>query len=121
MTDVGGATNSKQAQSRNMMKICTKYGFDILIISGSYGGHRQHRTDDGQHHRYGKSSPQVSYKNNKESHNSLSLILGYQVLTTNSFSVRFTGHSGHQTLNFCVFMFLIFLYFVLIYKISVST
>ena len=29
------------AQSRNLMNICTKYGFDILIISGSYGGHRQ--------------------------------------------------------------------------------
>ena len=28
------------------MNICTKYGFDILIISGSYGGHRQHTTDD---------------------------------------------------------------------------
>ena len=24
-----------------MMNICTKYGFDILIISGSYGGHRR--------------------------------------------------------------------------------
>ena len=28
--------------------ICTKYGFDSLIISGSYGGHRRHTTDDGQ-------------------------------------------------------------------------
>ena len=27
------------------MNICTKYGFDILIISGSYGGHRRHTTD----------------------------------------------------------------------------
>ena len=26
------------------MNICTKYGFDILIISGSYGGHRRHTT-----------------------------------------------------------------------------
>ena len=43
MTNVGGATNT--AQSRNMMNICTKYGFDILIISGSYGGHN---TDDTQ-------------------------------------------------------------------------
>ena len=26
-------------QSWDMMTICTKHGFDILIISGSYGGH----------------------------------------------------------------------------------
>ena len=51
MADVGGATNTKEAQSRNMMHICNKYGFDILIISDtSYGGH------DGQRHRYGISS-----------------------------------------------------------------
>ena len=30
------------------MNICTKYGFDILIISGSYGGHRRHTTYDGR-------------------------------------------------------------------------
>ena len=35
MTNVGGATN-------------TNYGFDILIISGSYGGHRRHTTDDSR-------------------------------------------------------------------------
>ena len=28
------------------MSICTKYGFDILIISGSYGGHSRHTTYD---------------------------------------------------------------------------
>ena len=40
MTDVGGATNyTYEAQSRNMINICTKYGFDSLIISASYGGH----------------------------------------------------------------------------------
>ena len=39
MTDVEGATNMFLAQSRNMMNI------DILIISFSYGGHRQHETD----------------------------------------------------------------------------
>ena len=60
MTNVGGATNNKEAQSRNIMNICTKYGFDILIISGNYGGHRRHTTDAGQHHGYGLSSPQVS-------------------------------------------------------------
>ena len=48
MTNVGGATNTQEAQSRNMMNICTKYGFDILIISGSYGGHRRHTTDAGR-------------------------------------------------------------------------
>ena len=31
-----------------MITICTKYGFDILIISGSYGGHRRHTTYDGR-------------------------------------------------------------------------
>ena len=30
-----------------MINICTKYGFDSLIISGSYGGHRSHTTHDG--------------------------------------------------------------------------
>ena len=67
MTDVGGATNTKEAQSRNMINICTKYGFDSLIISGSYGGHRRHTTDDGRlttndgrRQGYGISSPQVS-------------------------------------------------------------
>ena len=44
MTNVGAAT--KEAQSRNMKNICTKYGFDISIISGSYGGHRRHTTYD---------------------------------------------------------------------------
>ena len=66
MTYVGGTTITKEAQSRNRMNICTKYGFDILIISGSYGGHRRHTTDDrrpaddGLRHGYGISSPQVS-------------------------------------------------------------
>ena len=47
--------------------ICTKYGFDSLITSGNYGGHRRHltddgrrTTDDGQRQGYGISSPQVS-------------------------------------------------------------
>ena len=48
MTNVGGATNTWEAQSRNMMNFCTKHGFDILIISGSYGGHRRHTTYDGR-------------------------------------------------------------------------
>ena len=34
------------------MNICTKYGFDIFIISGSYGGHRRHTMYDGQRHGY---------------------------------------------------------------------
>ena len=38
MTDVGVTTNTWEAQSRNMMKICAKYGFNSLIIPGSYGG-----------------------------------------------------------------------------------
>ena len=72
MTNVGGASNTYEAQSRNMMNICIKYGFDILIISGSYDGHKRHMMYDGrrmtydgptnaeQRHRYGISSPQVS-------------------------------------------------------------
>ena len=48
MTVVGGATKTKEAQSRNMINICIKYGFDSLIISGSYGEHRRHTTDDGR-------------------------------------------------------------------------
>ena len=48
MTDVEGATNTYEAQSRNMINICSKYGFDSLIISGSYGGHRQHTTDNAK-------------------------------------------------------------------------
>ena len=30
------------------MNNCTKYGFNNLIISGSYGGHRRHTMDDGR-------------------------------------------------------------------------
>ena len=48
MTDIGDATNTLEAQSRNMMNICTKYGFDRIIISGSFCVHRQHTTDDGR-------------------------------------------------------------------------
>ena len=46
MTDVGGATNTYEVQSRNMINICTKYGFDSFIISVSYKGHRRHTTDN---------------------------------------------------------------------------
>ena len=46
MTNVGGATNTQEAQSRNMMNNCIKYGFNNLIISGSYGGHRRRTMDD---------------------------------------------------------------------------
>ena len=54
----GGRHHTWEAQSRNIIKIHTKYGFDTLIISGSYGGRRRHTThdtqrmrmmDDGQH------------------------------------------------------------------------
>ena len=40
MSDIEGATNKYEAQSKNMINICTKYGFDSLIIYGSNGGHR---------------------------------------------------------------------------------
>ena len=48
MTVIGGATKTYEAQCRNIINICTKCGFDSLIISGtcSYGGHRQHTADD---------------------------------------------------------------------------
>ena len=42
MITVVGATNTYEAQSKNMMNICTKYGFDSLIISGNYSGHKRH-------------------------------------------------------------------------------
>ena len=45
MANEGGATNTYEAQSRNMMNICTKYVFDILIISCTYGGQRRRMTD----------------------------------------------------------------------------
>ena len=48
MTDIGYATNTYEAQSRNTINICIKYGFDSLIISGKYGGHRRRTTDDGR-------------------------------------------------------------------------
>ena len=57
MANVGGSTNTKESQPRNMMNICTKYGFDILIISGSYEGHRRRRTYDGR-----QTMPQVCHK-----------------------------------------------------------
>ena len=38
MTNVGGTT---QGQDKHLHK----YGSDILIISGSYGGHRRQTTD----------------------------------------------------------------------------
>ena len=40
-----------------MMNIYAKYRFDILIISGSYGGHRRHTMDDGR-----RTMPQVWHK-----------------------------------------------------------
>ena len=52
MTNVGGTI---QEHDEHLHQI-----FDILIISGSYGGHRRHMTDDGERHGYGISSPQVS-------------------------------------------------------------
>ena len=50
MTVAGGTTNrpTQEAQFRNMINICTKYGFDSLIISGSYGGHRRRTIHDGR-------------------------------------------------------------------------
>ena len=34
MINLGGGTNTQEAQSRDMINMCTKYGYDILIISG---------------------------------------------------------------------------------------
>ena len=32
-----------------LLLVCFLFnGFDSFIISGSYGGHRRHKTDDGQ-------------------------------------------------------------------------
>ena len=59
MIDVGGATNTWEAQSRHTINICTKYAFDSFIISCSNGGHRRHITDDRHRQGYGISFPQV--------------------------------------------------------------
>ena len=32
MTNLGGATNTYKAQSRNIINTCTKYGFDTLFL-----------------------------------------------------------------------------------------
>ena len=40
MTNVGGAPIPRRHNPGTKNNICTKYGFDIFIISGSYGGHR---------------------------------------------------------------------------------
>ena len=56
MTNVGGATNTKEVQSKNMMNICTKYGFDILIISVVMVD-RRHMTNDRR-----RTTPRVWYK-----------------------------------------------------------
>ena len=32
MSDVGGTTNTYEAQSRNVINICNKYGFDIFLV-----------------------------------------------------------------------------------------
>ena len=57
MTDVRGTTNNQEVQSRNMINTCSKSGFDSFIISGSYGGHRRHKTDDGR-----RTTPGVRHK-----------------------------------------------------------
>ena len=46
MTDVGGRHQYLGGTIQENDKICTKYGFDSLTISGSYCGHRRHTTDD---------------------------------------------------------------------------
>ena len=58
MTNVGEATSTKDEQSGKMINICTKYGFDIFIISGTYCGHRRQTKDNAMG--TGKSSPQAS-------------------------------------------------------------
>ena len=55
MTYIGGRTKTYEAQPRNMINICAKCRFDIVFISGSYSGHRQHTTYDiryGQRQEY---------------------------------------------------------------------
>ena len=47
-TDLGGATKTLEAQYRDKINICTKYGVDSFIISGSYAGHIRHMTDNGR-------------------------------------------------------------------------
>ena len=51
MTDVGGRHQYLGGTIQEHDKHLPQYGFDSLIISGSYGGHRRHRrhtTDDSR-------------------------------------------------------------------------
>ena len=58
-TNLGDATNIKETQSRNVINICTKYGCDILIISGRHGGHNRLMTYDRQQQGYSISATQA--------------------------------------------------------------
>ena len=40
MANVGAPPISRRHNPGTLVNLCTKYEFDILIISGSYGGHR---------------------------------------------------------------------------------
>ena len=67
MINVGGRHQYQGGTIQDRKNDCTKYGFNNLIISGDYCGHRRHMmdngrrtTDAGQRHGYGISSPQVS-------------------------------------------------------------
>ena len=62
MSDIEGATNTYEAQSKNMINICIKYGFDGLIISGGYvdTDDTRHTMDHRQRQGYGLSSSQGS-------------------------------------------------------------
>ena len=65
-----------------MIKICTKYGFDILIISGSYGGHRRHMTYDGR-----RTTPRVWHKlptGELKNHSSISMVNVKKIQSTGS-------------------------------------
>ena len=55
MTNVGDATKSQEAQSRNIMNICTKYDFFVVVMMDT--DNTRHTTDDGQRQWYGMSSP----------------------------------------------------------------
>ena len=53
MINVSGTTNTHEAQSKNIINICTKHRSVISIISGSFGVHRQytHMTDNASNMR----------------------------------------------------------------------
>ena len=87
------------------MNICTKYRFNILIISGSYGGHRRHTTYNRQRTTprvWHISSPQGSLKHSSHVYVETILILSlyFQKLRVTIFKNYIMNASPRYELTF---------------------